>query len=327
MAKWLRTLLAILAHRKFAAVVRTAPDYVGSFVAYTDQQATHASTIGIVICVRTASAVPLAIDHILGQLGSISIWGFSIPYTSVLKDRPEFQSVSSGHYVESPGSGIYGSLGAIIPGDDGDLLLSCSHVIAQGGTVAAGTRVDTLGSGVMVQIGSTIRVSEAVFAAYPTPNKIDAALASVEPGVTTRRRHVEHMQYTSVSSFYKKYRRCGWHWWNLVVDPIHEACLLDKRVFKIGHATLRTDGYVSGVDVVIDVIDTTGTVLRFDRQLQITGGDASAPSTFSAGGDSGAMTIRAKGHKPLGLVFAGNSTTTYVSTVTEIMDHYGIRVI
>lgn len=86
------------------------------------------------------------------------------------------------------------------------------------------------------------------------------------------------------------------------LDPIDDTIIGPRRVFKIGRTTGYTEGYVSGLDGVMDV-DFAGGRATFDDQI-IVRVTVDNTGTFSEGGDSGSALIT-DGHKIAGLIFAG----------------------
>ena len=98
---------------------------------------------------------------------------------------------------------------------------------------------------------------------------------------------------------------------------------LGLSVQKFGRTTGHTVGRVTGINATIDVGYRTGKA-RFEGQIVITG------SGFSAGGDSGSLIVT-KGllmadRRPVGLLFAGTSTTTIANPIDLVLDRFDVRI-
>jgi hypothetical protein len=98
---------------------------------------------------------------------------------------------------------------------------------------------------------------------------------------------------------------------------------LGMKVQKYGRTTGYTVGEVTGLNATIDVGYGAGTA-RFEDQIVITG------RGFSAGGDSGSLIVT-KGvlmgdRRPVGLLFAGTTTTTLANPIDLVLDRFGVRI-
>jgi hypothetical protein len=98
---------------------------------------------------------------------------------------------------------------------------------------------------------------------------------------------------------------------------------LGMKVQKYGRTTGYTVGEISGINATLDVGYPAGTA-RFEGQIVITG------RGFSAGGDSGSLIV-SKGtlmtdRRPVGLLFAGTTTTTLANPIDLVLDRFGVHV-
>ena len=98
---------------------------------------------------------------------------------------------------------------------------------------------------------------------------------------------------------------------------------LGMSVQKFGRTTGHTVGQVTGIHAILDVDYRTGTA-RFEDQLVISG------RGFSAGGDSGSLIVT-KGllladRRPVGLLFAGSSTTTIANPIGPVLERFAVAV-
>ena len=91
-------------------------------------------------------------------------------------------------------------------------------------------------------------------------------------------------------------------------------------VTKLGRTTGSTTGTVIGINVNVRVTYDTGRA-RFTGQIMIEG-DSGA---FSDGGDSGSMVLTDDGtNRPVGLLFAGSSTTTIANPIDVVLSELGV---
>jgi hypothetical protein len=98
---------------------------------------------------------------------------------------------------------------------------------------------------------------------------------------------------------------------------------LGATVQKYGRTTGLTQGRITGIHAVMDVSYRSGTA-RFEDQIVISG------SGFSAGGDSGSLIVT-KGmmladRRPVGLLFAGTSSSTLANPIDVVLDRFGVTV-
>jgi hypothetical protein len=101
-----------------------------------------------------------------------------------------------------------------------------------------------------------------------------------------------------------------------VVEPS-----LNMRVQKYGRTTYLTHGIVSAINVTVRVSYGTGKSAYFYDQIQIT------PGGFSAGGDSGSLIVTDDANKnPVGLLFAGSSTTTIANRIQRVLDRFHVTI-
>lgn len=90
-------------------------------------------------------------------------------------------------------------------------------------------------------------------------------------------------------------------------------------VQKSGRTTNFQKGSVAQINVVSFVGFSTG-VARFERQIQIT------PGSFSAGGDSGSLIVSDPGKEPVGLLFAGNDSSTLANPIQDVLTRLGLTI-
>ena len=97
-------------------------------------------------------------------------------------------------------------------------------------------------------------------------------------------------------------------------------------VQKYGRTTGMTHGEVSAINVYVEVCYEQFWFLciksaYFYDQIQI------SPAGFSGGGDSGSLIVTDDVNKnPVGLLFAGSDTTTFVNRIERVLDRFGAEV-
>ncbi|GAX59678.1 hypothetical protein SCALIN_C04_0166 [Candidatus Scalindua japonica] len=97
---------------------------------------------------------------------------------------------------------------------------------------------------------------------------------------------------------------------------------LNQRVMKYGRTTGQTRGTITGINATVNVGYGSGTA-RFVRQILI------EPGSFSDGGDSGSLIVRAgiRGRgRPVGLLFAGSTTMTVANPIADVLNRFGVTV-
>ncbi|MCH8987811.1 MAG: Ig-like domain-containing protein [Chloroflexi bacterium] len=105
----------------------------------------------------------------------------------------------------------------------------------------------------------------------------------------------------------------------------NDACgnLLNTLVQKRGRTTHLTQGEITGVNAIIKVNYGKGKKARFVDQLVIESPD----TAFSAGGDSGSLVVTDDDSAdPVGLLFAGSSTSTIVNRIDLVFSELASNV-
>lgn len=104
------------------------------------------------------------------------------------------------------------------------------------------------------------------------------------------------------------------------VHPIFRESSAFSRVMKHGRTTQQTKGRVFATNATVNVNCGSPGVARFVNQIVITG-------SFSAGGDSGSLVVLEKGkdaRQPVGLLFAGSSSTTIANPIDAVLSRFGV---
>ena len=96
---------------------------------------------------------------------------------------------------------------------------------------------------------------------------------------------------------------------------------LGLPVQKYGRTTGLTAGTVTGVNATVMITYDTGQA-RFVQQVIIQG--SSGP--FSAAGDSGSLIVSQNGNFPVGLLFAGSSSTTIGNRIDLVLGAFPVTI-
>lgn len=96
---------------------------------------------------------------------------------------------------------------------------------------------------------------------------------------------------------------------------------LNMAVQKYGRTTVLTHGTVTGVNGDLKVRYDKGNTAHFVHQIVITGNNGSA---FSDSGDSGSLIVTDNSAlSPVGLLFAGSSSTTIANPIADVLTQLG----
>ncbi len=91
---------------------------------------------------------------------------------------------------------------------------------------------------------------------------------------------------------------------------------LGMPVQKYGRTTVLTHGSVTGIDATVKIRYSKGNTAMFIHQIVITGNNG---SSFSNSGDSGSLIVTETDRKPVGLLFAGSSSTTIANPIDDVL--------
>jgi hypothetical protein len=97
------------------------------------------------------------------------------------------------------------------------------------------------------------------------------------------------------------------------------AASVNQAVQKYGRTTALTKGTVNAVNATIKVKYSHGTAI-FKDQFGIGG------SSFSGAGDSGSLIVTQSQNHPVGLLFAGSSTTTFANPIDVVLRQLGSKI-
>ena len=197
-----------------------------------------------------------------------------------------------------------GTLGALVSKNGTQYILSANHVLARSSQAAIGEDISQPG---LVDTNCGTKAYHVVadlskFVRLGGSTNVDAAIARVRPGTVNSGGAIMTVGRPSKT-------------------PIVGA--VSMHVAKVGRTTGLTCGNIGATNVSVKVEystkcggGSTFTVL-YTNQLLING------SKFSAAGDSGSLILRAGSAQPVGLLYAGSSTTTVANRIQDVSKAFG----
>jgi hypothetical protein len=196
-----------------------------------------------------------------------------------------------------------GTLGALVKDGSGAFhILSNNHVLARRSDAALGEDISQPG-----MIDNGCRVAEVVadlsaFAPLGSSN-VDAALGALRGNAMLTNGSIEDIGIPSATT---------------------AAPGVGMAVAKSGRTTGLTTGSIGSINTTVNVQYQRGCgsgkkfVVGYTTQIVVNS------STFSAGGDSGSLVVTdTPDPKPVGLLFAGSSTTTIANPIGEVLTRLG----
>ena len=195
-----------------------------------------------------------------------------------------------------------GTLGALVSDGSALYILSNNHVLARSGQAGNGEDVSQPGL-----IDNNCRpgtiVANFTTAAPLGSSNVDAAIARLRTGTMDPAGTI--MDIGSPSS--------------TVTAPS-----VGLAVSKSGRTTGRTNGTIGSINTSVNVQyqQNCGQGKKF--VISYTGQIVINSSTFSAGGDSGSLIVtNSSAHNPVGLLFAGSSSTTIANPIGQVLTRVG----
>lgn len=195
-----------------------------------------------------------------------------------------------------------GTLGALVTDGSALYILSNNHVLANTNTGVIGDDVSQPG---LIDSGCAAREIVGDLSAFALigPSNVDAAVAELRPGAMTATGEILDIGVPSSST---------------------AAPSVGGAVAKSGRTTGLTQGQIGAINATVNVQYQQGCgtgrkfVVSYTNQIVINS------SAFSAGGDSGSLIVTDDAnHNPVGLLFAGSSTTTIANPIDEVLSRLG----
>jgi len=190
-----------------------------------------------------------------------------------------------------------GTLGALVTDGTTNYILSNNHVLGRSDQAVAGEDVSQPG---LIDSGCQVATIVGDFtAASPFGSNVDAAIAQLRTGTMDASGNIEDIGVPSRS----------------VVAPA-----VGMSVAKSGRTTGFTTGTIGSINTSVSVQYQRGCgggkkfTVAYTNQIVINS------STFSAGGDSGSLIVtNNSSHNPVGLLYAGSSTSTIANRASEVL--------
>ena len=195
-----------------------------------------------------------------------------------------------------------GTLGALISDGSTRYILSNNHVLGISGGAAVGDDISQPGM-IDANCQVTTVVADFACAAALASSNVDAAVATLRSGQMDATGFIEDIGVPS----------------GTVVNPS-----VGLGVAKSGRTTGFTTGTISSTNTSVSVQYQQGCGKGKKFTVSYTNQIVINSSTFSAGGDSGSLIVTNNAsHNPVGLLFAGSSTTTIANPIGEVLTKLG----
>jgi hypothetical protein len=191
-----------------------------------------------------------------------------------------------------------GTLGALVTAGSNTYILSNNHVLGRSGQAAAGEDVSQPG---MIDANCQVTTVVGDFTVAPAlgSSNVDAAIAQLRSGTMDSTGFIEDIGVPSAA----------------VAVPT-----VGMSVAKSGRTTGFTTGNIQSINTSVSVQyqQNCGGGKKFT--VSYTGQIVITPGSFSAGGDSGSLIVtNNSAHNPVGLLFAGSSSSTIANPATLVL--------
>jgi len=209
-------------------------------------------------------------------------------------DGASVYALSNAHVYALVGSRTQGTVQAGVTGATGDLILQPGRVDMTDQACGSPQEIDA------AVIGNLWKFTPVVISRNAS-NTVDAAIAlttTSEVGTATPGNGYGTPSSTSVTA------------------------TLGLPVQKYGRTTGLTTGSVTGMNATVIIGYDTGQA-RFVQQLVI---QPPPNSSFSGSGDSGSLIVTQNGNFPVGLLFAGSSSSTIANPIDLVLDALGVTI-
>jgi hypothetical protein len=224
---------------------------------------------------------------------------------SLLADGGAQHQVQTNNYGVSGGnindiSKLYccsGTLGSLVKDNNNVLyILSNNHVLAESDQGSVGDDVSQPG---LIENGCRVpRIVADLSAWSPLGSNVDAAIAELRSGTMNTNGAIEDI--------------------GIPCSAITTATV-GMSVTKSGRTTGTTTGSVSSVNTSVNVQYQKSCGMGKKFTVSYTGQVVITPGTFSAGGDSGSLIVTSSNHSPIGLLFAGSSSSTIANPIGQVL--------
>jgi hypothetical protein len=197
-----------------------------------------------------------------------------------------------------------GTLGALVIAGTTQYVLSNNHVLARTDQAAAGEDISQPG---LIDNGCLVPPIVADFTvAPPLGSNVDAAIAQLRTGTMDPTGFIEDIG---------------------TISSVVKAPSVGLAVAKSGRTTGFTTGPIGSINTSVNVQyqkrcgQGRKFIVSYTNQIVVNG------SGFSAGGDSGSLVVTndVVCHQPVGLLYAGSSTSTILNPIGEVLTKLGAQ--
>jgi hypothetical protein len=213
-----------------------------------------------------------------------------------------YRPVPAGVSVGNDNECAAGTIGCMVLKGATHYMLSNNHVFARVNDASIGERIDQPGryDGKPIcnptgQVG-TLAQFVAISFAPSANNVVDCAIAQL---TTADDCSMVSNLYTPSST---------------VVSPS-----VGLAVKKVGRTSGLTHGTIAGINVTVNVNYGSPGVARFVNQIYVA-------STFIRSGDSGSLMVTETSENPVGLCFAGGSSSAFANPIGPVLQQLGVSV-
>ncbi|MDI6766882.1 MAG: hypothetical protein QME52_08680 [Bacteroidota bacterium] len=211
--------------------------------------------------------------------------------------RPVPDGVSVGNALECAA----GTIGCTVFKGSARCMLSNNHVLARENTATIGERINQPGrydaKPICAQTEQVAKLTGFVPINFSgCDNEVDCAIAEYTTASVCSM--VDNL-YTPSST---------------VVTPT-----VGLAVKKVGRTTGLTRGKITGINVTITVDYGASGMAKFVNQIYVAG-------TFIKSGDSGSLMVTETGNNPVGLCFAGGSSSAFANPIGAVLYSLGVTI-
>jgi hypothetical protein len=253
---------------------------------------------------KELGGVPVVVEHV-GEIRALDFTGQTF--------NPVLAGVSGGNAeldLGQLGLCASGTIGAVVTGGGRSFFLSNNHLFARSNRASLGEdivhpgRADFSGC----DLAQTHRVADlSAFreirflrqgegSSLDVPNRIDAAIAEIRPGVN-----------------FSPMTACGY-----TPSSTVQAATVGLTVKKCGRTSMLTTGVVTGINATVVVDYSFNGFALFTGQILTTG--------MAAAGDSGSLLVTSVNNRPVGLLFAGSNSVSVHNPIGEVLTALGVTI-
>jgi hypothetical protein len=248
------------------------------------------------------AGIPSSIEGVrthIENIGTVVAFGKpSSGYTGTYRG-PLYSGVSVGNDNECAS----GTISCVVTDGTKNYLLSNNHVFARENAAATGERIDQPGRYDAVpqcsQTGQVASLSNFIPISFTSNNTVDCAIAEISAGINATTTSVANYTPTATT----------------------ETASVGLAVKKTGRTTGLTSGKISAINVTSKVSYGTNKTATFTGQIYISG------HGFSDAGDSGSLIVDSNNNDPVGLLFAGSSTSTIANPIGAVLTALGVTIV